>query len=90
MASSPQMIPARIELPISSGDVGKFIGAKAVALRKFVINKSKNSFSDDHDGEEFTLRDFEVHIDEGGRLDLVRCVAAFDILELDHGRMSSA
>ena len=54
MASSPQMITARIELPISPEDVGKFIGAKEFSLRKFVINKSKNSFSDDHDDEEFT------------------------------------
>ena len=54
MASSSQTVTARIELPISPGDVGKFIGAKAFALRKFVINKAKNSFSDDHDGDEFT------------------------------------
>lgn len=52
MASASQMFNKRIELPITSGDIGKFIGAKAFALRKFVINKSKSAYLNDHSDEE--------------------------------------
>ena len=51
MAAAPQMINKRIELPITPDDIGKFIGAKASALRKFVIGKSKSAYLDDHSGE---------------------------------------
>ena len=51
MASAPQMINKRIELSISPDDIGKFIGKKAFALRKFVINKAKSTYSDDHADE---------------------------------------
>jgi len=45
------MINKRIELSISPDDIGKFIGKKAFALRKFVINKAKSTYSDDHADE---------------------------------------
>ena len=51
MAAAPQMINKRIELPITPDDIGKFIGAKASALRKFVIGKSKSAYLNDHSGE---------------------------------------
>ena len=53
MASAPQMINKRIELPITPDDIGKFIGAKAFALRKFVISKSKSAYSNGDSEEDF-------------------------------------
>ena len=52
MASASQMFNKRIELPITPDDIGKFIGAKAFALRKFVISKSKSAYLNDHSDEE--------------------------------------
>jgi hypothetical protein len=51
MASAPQMINKRIELSISPDDIGKFIGQNAFALLRFVINKAKSTYSDDHADE---------------------------------------
>ena len=84
MASAPQMINKRIELSISPDDIGKFIGKKAFALRKFVINKAKSTYSDDHadEGEFQPPRVSVVTVDDKVFADCTaHCQELLDLLE---------